>query len=318
MAKASKKTYSAADKARFAAERAEKAEAAKRMLTAGLAALQSSDDWRTMLSTVAKSARKRFSPRRYSFTNQILLMCQGSYGPVATFQTWKGAERSVKKGEKARFIRQPRPFMRETQGADGETTKTGGMFFRFIPVFDLAQTDGEELPEVKLCGDIDAAQALPFAVETLKSVALGIEGEPVATIEIRPREAGDHGAAEGWYQPAKRAIVVIDNGNAPHMFKTLAHEVAHALLHAKAPHHEYASNEVEAESVAFIVAAALGFDTAAYSFPYVASWAGKQDAAKIVQASGERILRAANVILDALFADGASGADDVSEESGAA
>lgn len=305
-----KRQYSAAEKERFGAERAAKAEAAKGLLTAGLAALQSSEDWRTMLAGIAKSARVRFSPRRLSFVNQLLLLQQGSHGPVATFEAWKRAGRHVKKGEKGKFIRQPRPFSRERANAEtGETETDRGLFFRFIPVFDLAQTEGEELVEVKLCGDVAGDQVLPFAVETLRTVALAIEGEPVKAIAVRPwmpEDGRDALGAHGWYAPRTKEIVIVESDNEPAKFKTLCHEVAHALLHGAAAHHEYAANEVEAESVAFIVASVLGFDTAAYSFPYVATWASRtndaRDAAKLVLASGERILRAANVILDALFA----------------
>ena len=49
-----------------------------------------------------------------------------------------------------------------------------------------------------------------------------------------------------------RQIVVVENGNKAAMFKTMVHEVAHALLHGGENHHAYAWNEVEAESTAFV------------------------------------------------------------------
>lgn len=64
--------------------------------------------------------------------------------------------------------------------------------------------------------------------------------------------------------------------------KTAFHETAHKLLHD--PKSEMATvkssrneKEVQAESVAFMVAEKLGMDTSEYSFPYIASWSnGKQ------------------------------------------
>ncbi|CAN5632994.1 hypothetical protein BH20ACT23_BH20ACT23_01960 [soil metagenome] len=55
--------------------------------------------------------------------------------------------------------------------------------------------------------------------------------------------------------------------------KSLIHELAHVLLHAEADLSQRWVPEVEAESVAFVVARALGLDTSDYSFAYVARWA---------------------------------------------
>ena len=60
------------------------------------------------------------------------------------------------------------------------------------------------------------------------------------------------------------------------MVKTLAHELAHHLdpeLQA-APRAEC---ETVAEATAFVVAAHAGIDTGSYSFPYIATWASRQD-----------------------------------------
>jgi hypothetical protein len=59
--------------------------------------------------------------------------------------------------------------------------------------------------------------------------------------------------------------------------------------------------EIEAESTAFVVCQVLGLETGTYSFPYVASWAGDENAEAMVLKSGQRIVRATNLILDALL-----------------
>ena len=60
--------------------------------------------------------------------------------------------------------------------------------------------------------------------------------------------------------------------------------------------------EVEAESVAYLITASHGLDSSAYTFPYVAGWAGSVDSVQpetVVRATGERVLAAARVILAA-------------------
>jgi len=61
--------------------------------------------------------------------------------------------------------------------------------------------------------------------------------------------------------------------------------------------------EVEAESVAYLIGAAHGMDTSAYTLPYVAAWAGGADPAATVRATAERVVRTARGVLDALGTD---------------
>ena len=61
---------------------------------------------------------------------------------------------------------------------------------------------------------------------------------------------------------------------------------------------EIGAKEVEAESVAYLVAAAHGMPTGDYSFPYVAAWAGK-DGARAVQAVQARVALAARGLIAA-------------------
>jgi hypothetical protein len=56
--------------------------------------------------------------------------------------------------------------------------------------------------------------------------------------------------------------------------------------------------EVEAESVAFIVADAHGMTTAGYTFPYVSAWAG-QEGTMAVRATASRVACAARSIIEA-------------------
>jgi hypothetical protein len=110
--------------------------------------------------------------------------------------------------------------------------------------------------------------------------------------------------AHGWFDRRTRAVVVVTGERErSHEFKTLVHEVAHAILHGGTDHHARPEMEIEAESVAFVVSSVLGLDTAGYSFPYVAAWAGNDDAQGMVLRSGQRVVTAVNRILDALLGD---------------
>jgi hypothetical protein len=63
-----------------------------------------------------------------------------------------------------------------------------------------------------------------------------------------------------------------------HRAKTLAHELAHALLHEDSDA-ECGLKELEAESVAFVVCDVLGIQAGDWTFGYIAGWAARGDAA---------------------------------------
>jgi len=88
------------------------------------------------------------------------------------------------------------------------------------------------------------------------------------------------------------------------MTKTLIHEAAHVLLHAEGAGSLITrpQMEIEAESVAYVVAQAHGMASDGYSFPYVASWARSADPAqsiRMVRDAQSRISTAAKLILAA-------------------
>ena len=80
--------------------------------------------------------------------------------------------------------------------------------------------------------------------------------------------------------------------------KTLVHELAHALLHVNEAPIDRSRQEVEVESVAYVVLQALGLSSDEYSFPYVARWA-EGDVEKVKE-TGERVLECAKGILAGL------------------
>lgn len=59
--------------------------------------------------------------------------------------------------------------------------------------------------------------------------------------------------------------------------------------------------EVEAESVAFIVAALIGFDTSAYSIGYIAGWADEDTA--VIRDTAARALKTVRAIVEIIDTD---------------
>ena len=300
-------------------ETTDRVKAAQEALQRGLAALNTDEDWKAVLT--ASATLGKLSPRRYSFANQLLLISQGAdMRAVAGFKTWLSVNRHVVRGAKSHAILAPVPFKRDVKRTDAqgvETTETlKGVRFRVVSVFDVSQTDGEPLPEPKELPRIDAPEVFEQSIERLRDVALGLEGAPVSAIRFQETDTEFGGGAKGWYCRLSREIVIVTGGrNRAEQFKTLVHEVAHSLLHGTSERHERPVCEVEAESVAFIVSHALGLDTGCYSFPYVAVWAqnGGDPATKVVARVGERIVKAANTILDALNVGGEA-SEKVAEE----
>jgi hypothetical protein len=243
----------------------------------GIAALTSSDAWRNHLNF-----QSRF--HRYSYGNVLLIAAQdGSATQVAGFRTWRRLNRSVGKGEKAIWILAPM-VARSTDPGDSEEKRVI-RGFKYVPVFDIAQTHGQAPPSIctKLSGDDPAC-----FYQNLLAMAGSIG------FDVEDHRFGD--ATNGDCTPSIRRIR-IEARNAPaQRVKTLAHELAHALLHEQAE--DRALAELEAESTAYVVGQAIGLDTGDYSFGYVAIWAGGGDEAILkIKASCERIQKAAAVIL---------------------
>ena len=165
--------------------------------------------------------------------------------------------------------------------------------FRPVPVFDVAQTEGEALPEVctRLAGD-DPTGAYAALVRFAGSIGLVVQ---------------DHafdGETNGDCSHALRRIRIEVTLAPAHRAKTLAHELVHALLHEDSDA-ERGLKELEAESVAFVVCDALGIQADDWTFGYVVGWAGGGDAAlAAIKAAGTRIQRTAERILSGLELDG--------------
>jgi|HubBroStandDraft_1064217.scaffolds.fasta_scaffold28140_2 hypothetical protein len=255
-------------------------------LTEGIADLTSSAQWRRYLDFQA-----RF--RRYSAGNVLLILAQRPDATrVAGFRSWRDHGRAVRKGERAIWILAP---MVGTKSDDDPESAPHVRGFKWVPVFDVAQTDGDELPSVcqPLSGD-DGADDFERLVDVARLIGFRVEDHRFA------------GPTNGDCCHRRRRIRVEVTRSPNQRLKTLAHELAHAILHESVD--DLSVAELEAESTAYVVCAQLGLDTAGYSFGYVATWAGGGGAAiAAIKASCERIQRAANLIVGSLVGETAEG-----------
>ena len=245
--------------------------------------IQTSEQWKAALDI-----RARF--HSYSFNNCMLISIQKPDATlVAGYRKWQEMNRQVRKGETSIAIFAP--MLKKVQDEQtGEWVKRL-IGFRTASVFDVSQTDGEPIPmpprPEPLTGRDDEAAALWTKI-TEYATSLG---SPIALVD-------DLRGANGCYHVDSKRIEVVSDLPALQRVKTAIHEVAHALLHGRENRPtEYDLGELEAESAAYLVADALGIDTGAYSFAYLAHYAGEADD---LMKAGQNAVKAADAILAAL------------------
>ena len=110
---------------------------------------------------------------------------------------------------------------------------------------------------------------------------------------IRDRRHGENGYCDF----SHKQIAVRPDVAPAQAVKTLVHELAHAFLHGDDVVRSREIQEVEVESVAYIVCDALGLDTGDYSFAYVARWS--DGFVELTKDTAERVIGCAKGILGA-------------------
>lgn len=265
-------------------------------LAEGIARLTTSAEWARYLDVQA-----RF--RRYSFSNTMLILCQMptatqvmAYGARDNSTGWRSLGRNVIKGEHGLCIWAPHKVkIEKTEDADEGSGQAEQTRFHLTTVFDISQTEGEPLPEpVKLLEGEDAAGVFGQLVTVAGGFGFRVQVTP--EIDGHP---GANGLCE--FLASGPLLTVAGNRSPLQQVKSLAHEIAHALLH-KGSDLARGRKELEAESAAYVICQSLGLDTSGYTFGYVAFWQGG-DAGKArdaIKASGKAISTASRKILDAL------------------
>ena len=223
---------------------------------------------------------------------------------VAGYTTWKSLGRQVKKGEKAIQILAPIIYKkkREDEGEEddkasarrdkplSEETEKILVGFKIVNVFDIAQTEGEPLPEIahKLDGTVEGYADFMKAIKEISPVPIILQ-----TVE---------GSANGYYDLTNKYIAIDKDMSQEMHVKTGIHEVTHALLHdrdngmEKDSKPDIETKEVQAESVAFTVCQYYGMDTSDYSFGYISGWSSGKDLRELKE-SMEVIRKTAQMII---------------------
>jgi antirestriction protein ArdC len=223
---------------------------------------------------------------RYSLRNVMLIASQKPTAMhVAGFHTWHKLGRFVKKGEKGILILAPivqRKNATEEQGENDESSTAVG--FRAAYVFDISQTDGRELPEIgSVTGDPNDHRERLGRFVTEKSI----------TLEYSHDIAPARGTSTGG------KITLLPGQSPAEEFATLAHEVAHEMMHRdeRRSNTSKRSRETEAEAVAFVVCQAIGLETGSAAQDYIQLYEGD---AKLLTESLEHIQETATQILNAI------------------
>ena len=165
--------------------------------------------------------------------------------------------------------------------------------FRAVSVFDVAQTEGEPLPELEakeLLSTVEGYEDFIKAVTYVAPVPISFEDIP--------------GASKGYFNIGENRIAVQEGMSESQTLKTMVHETAHSMLHNKevnkedilAPAKDRNTKEVEAEGVAFTVCSHFGIDTSEYTFGYIAGWSSGRDM-KELKSSLDTIRRTASELI---------------------
>jgi antirestriction protein ArdC len=154
---------------------------------------------------------------RYSLHNVLLIASQKpDASHVAGFRTWSVLGRFVKKGEKGIMILAPIVRRRREDDEEHEGISHSIAGFRAAFVFDVSQTDGKELPRIGIVeGDPHehGEKLRHFAVAQSISIEYSTEIAPARGMSCGGR------------------IAILPGQSAAEEFSTLAHELAHELLH---------------------------------------------------------------------------------------
>jgi hypothetical protein len=243
---------------------------------------------------------------RYSFGNILQIARQKPDATrVAGFFAWKQLGRRVKQGEKGIQILAPMMGRRRTKTEpDSEeqtlqTSKPVLVGFRGVYVFDISQTEGDDLPELehKVSGEVGEHRDRLIDFLNQQNIAL----------EFNEKIAPALGVSYGG------TIALLPGQSKAEEFSTLVHETAHELLH-KAERRTSTTQtirETEAEAVAFVVGRAIGLEVGTASSDYIQLYHGS---ASLLAESLEVIQQTSSVILKAISSEESAFAREVVRE----
>jgi antirestriction protein ArdC len=221
----------------------------------------------------------------YSFCNCMLIALQQPDATfVAGFRRWLQLGRHVCKGEKGIGIIAPLVYRNreDRQQSDAEERTIRG--FKVVHVFDISQTEGENLPEfARIQGEPGALLQSLESLIRANGIELKDEQLPLGTKGVSRK--GEIAIAEG-LSPAER-------------FAVLVHEISHEWMHdiEQRKQIDKTVRETEAEAVSYVVCRAFGLDCSTRSSDYIQMYRGS---AATLAESLDRIQRTATRIIESL------------------
>jgi antirestriction protein ArdC len=293
-----------ADSRERKARQAEHVAALQKQIAHEIEALVDAGAWQKMLAVASHF-------HDYSFGNQVLIAMQRPDATrVAGYRAWQKLGRQVRKGEQGIAILAPvtlSPKTNEDQQrprSPEESAPTTGdaqaakpsedkpriiQRFKVAHVFDISQTEGDPLPGVpeRLIGDADQAvwDDLARLVE--------VKGYQLIRTDQGP---------DGYTSPTTHTVGVRADVDQAHAVMVLMHELAHIACGHAEEGFDYVAHrgtaEVEAQSVAFVVAAAKGLDTTAFTTDYVIGWAHGD--MNLIRATAQKVTGVAHEVLEEL------------------
>jgi hypothetical protein len=234
------------------------------------------------------SAMGRF--HNYSFGNIMLIARQKPDATnVAGLRTWNSLGRFVKRGEKGILILAPMIGRKKADSAaeateDAKQSQAQLYGFRAVYVFDISQTEGKDLPTLtEVQGDASGYRERLVKFVESQSITLNYSDK------IAPAKGLSHDGK----------ITLLSGMQPAEEFSTLAHEIAHEILHRgnRRTLTTKQVRETEAEAVAFVVSQSIGLDTGSSSADYIQIWHGD---ANLLRESLEAVQQTAAVILGAI------------------
>jgi hypothetical protein len=187
----------------------------------------------------------------YSFGNVLLIATQKPRATqVAGWRGWNELGRRVKQGEKGIMIFAPiLSEPKQAESSDEETEPQQELLgFRPVRVFDVAQTEGEELTEPSLFDNVDLAATLAKLTEFAASQGIKIEYSDTIT------------PARG---TSYRGVVrLLPDMEAAETLSVFVRELAVQMLY-ETQRRSFITRDVllrEAKAVAFVVGEALRFE----------------------------------------------------------
>ncbi|MDR1704622.1 MAG: ssDNA-binding domain-containing protein [Clostridiales bacterium] len=277
-------------------------------LEQGVKDIFASDKYAEYLETMSKF-------HKYSTRNTLLIhsqMAEASY--VAGYAAWKTKfGRQVVKGAKSIKIFAPAAFTKSEErevidpvtrrpviGEDGlplmESVEKQVARFRVTSVFDVSHTVGKPLPALvhDITGNVEQYEAFMEAIKAVSPLPIVFEPLPDDT--------------DGLCRMGEK-IVIREGMSQVQTVCAAVHELAHAVYHdresvritgdEKAVPKTRRTEELEAESAAYVTLKHFDIDTSENSFNYAAEWSRDFDI-KVLNDSLDTIRKMAAELIDAI------------------